>query len=95
MSVLDTNETYVREKVADYAKERGWLVFIIDYAGWPDRLFVSPKGVHVWIEFKRPKRGRHALRQKHRFGTLQAMGCNVYLVKTVQEGIDVVDLYEA
>ena len=33
------------------------LVFKINILGnraWPDRLFVSPSGAHIWIEFKQP-----------------------------------------
>ena len=36
------------------AKERGWLFYkMMGTRGLPDRLLVSPKGKHVWVEFKR------------------------------------------
>jgi len=93
LSILDENEDSVKSKVRSYAESKGWIYFLIDYAGWPDDLFVGPKGQHVWIEFKRPKGGRHKLRQKYRLATLVGMGCDAYLVKTVQHGKTVIDVH--
>ena len=93
MSILDESETSVREKVIAYAKARGWKVIVVDYAGWPDRLFVGPSGQHVWMEFKRPKGGRHYLRQKARLAILQGMQCNAHLVRTTEQGTGIINAW--
>lgn len=93
MSILDQSEASVRAKVKAYAESKGWLILILDYSGWPDCVYVGPQGQHVYIEFKRPKGGRHKLLQKHRLATLVAQGCDAFLVKTVERGKDLVDLH--
>ena len=50
-------EKDIEAKVVKWAKKNGWLS--IKYTpmgvrGWPDRIFISPEGRHVWIEFKKP-----------------------------------------
>jgi hypothetical protein len=42
-------------------------------AGWPDRLFLLPRGVPAFIEFKRPQKKARKL-QQHRIQTLQRLG---------------------
>jgi len=53
MSVL---EKHIENKVVAWAKRAGFLTPKVRFAerGWPDRLFISPKGRHIYIEFKRP-----------------------------------------
>lgn len=44
-------ETYT----ATLFRRAGWLVYKMDQGGGvADRLMVSPKGLHLWVEFKRP-----------------------------------------
>jgi hypothetical protein len=52
MSIL--TESYIEGKVVDWAKEHGFLTPKVKFAerGWPDRLFISPNGHTVFIEFK-------------------------------------------
>lgn len=86
---------HVRDPTVEYAKAHGWISINVDYSGWPDRLFVTPWGLCIWVEFKKPKGSRHMLRQKHRLRTLRQRGCHAYLVKTKEEGLGLVDLYQA
>lgn len=49
-------EKVIERGVRADAEEMGYLVLKVQFfeGGYPDRLFISPKGVHVYIEFKRP-----------------------------------------
>ena len=87
------SETGVQNKVEMYARARNWEVFVIDYSGWPDRLFVSPRGVHVWIEFKFGI-GALAQRQRARKVRLLKMGCAVYTCDTAQQGRHIIDYWQ-
>ena len=86
------SEAYIRGKVEQHAKKTGWVVLILDYGGWPDRLFVSPTGVHVYIEFK-SSTGKLAKRQEHNCGILKHHGCHVYKVNDIDLGKSILDLH--
>ena len=90
---MTTLENKVRDDVQDYAKKHGWWHFRIDYGGWPDRLFVTIHGDYVWMEFKRPKRSAHRLRQQERLKLLLGRGCYAYLVKNQADGYRIVDFH--
>jgi hypothetical protein len=50
-------ERNVEHPITDYAKERGCLsrkMNGLGYAGWPDRMFIGPKGEIGFLELKRP-----------------------------------------
>lgn len=81
-------ELQIENKVVDYAKRRRWIVLKLNNQwskGWPDRLFISPTGVHVYIEFKRPGNVPTEL-QKKRMRDLKANMCNVYWADNVELG---------
>ena len=57
--LLDSiRESVIEARAVKRARRDGWLAIKQggqgNSAGWPDRLFVSQDGKHVWIEFKRP-----------------------------------------
>ena len=82
MSLL---ESVIKVKVKTYAEARGWLVLTLDYSGWPDRLYVSPTGEHIYVEFK--QRGKKPTRlQAHRHSQLEANGCRVEVIDNVDDG---------
>lgn len=65
--------------------------------GWPDRVFVFPTGVHVWIEFKRKGKKPTKL-QYYRMGLLTEQGALVtwtdnaaYAIEYLQEVLDAVE----
>jgi hypothetical protein len=62
-------EKAVVKPVDKWAKEHKVISLIIDYAGWPDRAYLFPSGVHIYIEFKRPGKKPREL-QKVRLRTL-------------------------
>lgn len=86
------SEDYIRDKVVVYAHLRGWLIFVIDYGGWPDRLFLSPSGIHHWIEFKKPT-GDLAKRQKHRRRQLEDRNVMYRLIDDIEDGKQYIDLH--
>ena len=50
-------ESEIEAKVVKWARKAGWLAVKqtpMGVKGWPDRVFISPEGRHVWIEFKKP-----------------------------------------
>lgn len=54
------DEKTTERKVVKWARDRGWLAWKLTSpgtSGVPDRMFVSPKGDIVFIEFKAPGKG--------------------------------------
>lgn len=53
MSVL---ERHIEAEVVRWAALNNFLTPKVKFVevGWPDRLFISPKGRHIYIEFKKP-----------------------------------------
>lgn len=52
-----TSEAYIEKKVTEWAEDVGFIAIKFTPKGdrgWPDHLFISPTGDHIWIEFKRP-----------------------------------------
>lgn len=51
-----TLEKQIENKVSKWAKASCWICHKVRFAenGWPDRLYIHPLGLHVWIEYKRP-----------------------------------------
>ena len=93
MSILEsTLEKYVIKK----AKEKNFFVFKLNNPasdGFPDRLFVTPKGIHFYIEFKRRGENLRPL-QGYRFTQLEDHNCHVYMIDNKEDGTDVLEHYE-
>jgi len=63
---MSTPESKVRDPVVKWAKANNFLHHRMAFMsgtvqGWPDDLFISPNGTHVWVEFKAPGRKPTAL----------------------------------
>jgi hypothetical protein len=74
-----TLEKTIEARVVRWAKEHGIKTRKMNgsgFRGWPDRLFVLPKGRLLWIEFKRPG-GRLSTLQELLIGDLEALGHQV------------------
>ena len=93
MPILEnTLEKYVIKK----AKEKNFLVFKLNNPasdGYPDRLFVTPTGIHFYIEFKRRGKNLRPL-QAYRFKQLEDHKCHVYMIDNKEDGTDVLEHYE-
>ena len=49
------SEADIEQALVKWAKERGWLAIKFTPRGerfWPDRIFISQYGTHVWLELK-------------------------------------------
>ena len=81
-------EKVVGRKVDAWAKEHKVLSFVLDYAGWPDRVYLLPNGAHVYIEFKRPGKAPRKL-QSVRLGTLVDYKQKAYYCDNAAEAIKI------
>lgn len=88
MSVLD--ESYIENKVVEWADDHDFLTPKVKFAerGWPDRLFISPFGHTIFIEFKRLG-GLPDPLQWYRLMELKKRGIPAYCVDTILEGITI------
>jgi hypothetical protein len=62
------------------AKSYGWHQVKVGHSGWPDHLYLGPRGLTLWVEFKTPT-GRLSPRQAARIDTLRWMGHWVEVIK--------------
>lgn len=73
-------ESVIENRACEYAEDLGYIGVKFTPAGqrgWPDRLFINASGVHVYIEFKRPKKNLERL-QAWRKKQLLERGCYCY-----------------
>jgi hypothetical protein len=87
-------ERDIERNVCDYAKARGWLTYKFTSPGRaavPDRLFISPMGKCVFIEFKREgQKPTPAQTREHQ--RLREQKVPVFVVDNVKDGETVVDV---
>lgn len=80
-------EKHIENKVVEWAKKRGFLTpkvrFVDD--GYPDRLFISPAGHTIFLEFKQPGKGPTPL-QAYRLNELRRRGVPAYWTDNELEG---------
>jgi hypothetical protein len=83
-------EIDIEEKVMKWAKREGFLTPKVKFveAGYPDRLFISPFGHTIFMEFKRPGEEPEPI-QYHRLEQLTKRGIPAVWVDSVLEGINV------
>lgn len=92
MSVLKGEglEVQIEDKVMKWAKREGFLTPKVKFveSGYPDRLFISPFGHTIFIEFKKPGEFPTPI-QLHRIEQLTKRGVPALWVDSVLEGINV------
>lgn len=68
-------ESQIEEKVVKWAREHGFLTPKVKFVenGYPDRLFISPAGHTIFLEFKVPGEVPTAI-QDHRMSELRKRG---------------------
>ena len=88
-------EKHIERKVCDYARSCDFLVYKFtspQRRSVPDRLFISPKGVTLFIEFKAP--GKKCTEgQSREIGRLKAKNIPVFVVDDPDEGKRIIGLY--
>lgn len=86
-------EKKIEAAVVAYAKKKGFLCRKMNGLGfrsWPDRLFISPHGEYLWIEFKRPGESLTPLQAAFHM-QLQERGIWVRVVHSVAGGKAILD----
>lgn len=93
------NESYIENKVCDYAKSKGWLHYKFtspSNIGVPDRIFMRlDTGVSVcfFIEFKAP--GKKPTRLQSKVASLiMEQGFQVYVIDDVEVGKRLIDTFD-
>lgn len=87
MSVLEKD---IEGTVVSWAKKHNFLAIKVRFqeAGYPDRLFISPQGHTIFIEFKRPGEKPDPL-QLYRIRTLQARNIPAYVCDSSVHAISI------
>lgn len=86
-------EKEIERKVCDYAKSKGWLTYKFtspSRRSVPDRLFISPGGKIIFIEFKRLT-GKVTPGQEREHFVLRGHGQAVYVINNVSIGKLLID----
>jgi hypothetical protein len=94
MPVLELD---VESEVCKWARTHGWIAAKLQYlndTGWPDRCFIK-NGIVLFVEFKRPKGGRREPKQLYWRKKILDHGGRHYFVNTKEEGITLLELYDA
>ncbi len=83
-------ERDIENAVVNWAMKRGFLAPKVKFVenGWPDRLFVSPYGHTIFIEFKRPGFKPEPI-QHYRILELNKRGIPAYFVDSIAGGIEI------
>jgi hypothetical protein len=87
-------EKKIELAVCEYAKSKGWLVYKFTSparAAVPDRIFISPMGKVIFVEFKREgQKPTPAQTREHQ--RLREQKVPVFVVDNVKDGETVVDV---
>lgn len=87
-------EKEIESKVADRAKQLGWLTFKFvspSQKGVPDRIFLRD-GHTVFVEFK-SSTGKLARLQVEQIQKIRREGFDVYVIASVDEGVRLFDSF--
>lgn len=88
-------EAKIEKAVSTYAKQKGYYVRKFkstSQRGVPDRLFLSPSGKVVFIEFKAPGKGPTAL-QTREINEINSRSGNACWVDSILQGKFTIDSY--
>lgn len=84
-------ESAIEGSVVRWWKKLGYLTIKVwKNPGWPDRLFIGPNGLHVWVEFKQPN-GRLRPLQEHCIRQLQGLQCGVHVARSIDEAKEILN----
>lgn len=91
----ETGKGGIEDKVCRYARDRyGMLTFKFTSTarrGVPDRLFVTPEGLIMFVEFKAPGQ-KLSEPQRRTLDALAAYRCECAVIRDVERGKQLVDL---
>lgn len=90
----DPLEKVIEKKVCDYATGLGFVQYKFtspQRRSVPDRLFISPRGVVFFVEFKRLGE-KPTLAQATEHIKIKAKGVDVYVIDNVEDGKNLIDV---
>lgn len=93
---MDKLETDIEQAIVDWATARGWETIKLNLQGnrgWPDRLFISTVGTHVWLEVKRPGEEPRKL-QKYRIKQLRKRAVAAHWTDNLEEAQEILTFWE-
>lgn len=88
-------EREIEKRVKEYARTKGWLAYKFTspgHIGVPDGLFISPKGVVLFMEFKQLGKKATAIQERELL-RINDHGVVAVLVDSVEMGKGVIDAY--
>jgi len=88
-------ESAIEKKVCDYARKHGWLVYKFtspQHRGVPDRIFISPGGSILFVEFKAPGKKPTPL-QERELKKLEDHGCDAMWFDDADKAISHISLF--
>ena len=88
-------ESEIERALCAHAKSKNFLVYKFTspgHIGVPDRIFVSPDGVVLFLEVKAPGKRPTAL-QEREILKLKNQGANAHWCDSVEEGAKLLDIY--
>jgi len=88
-------ETQIETKVSNYAKSKGCLSYKFSSPanrGVPDRIFILPNGVVLFMELKAPGKTPTALQLKHA-QEIRANGGNAVWVDNLEDAKSYIDIH--
>lgn len=89
------SEKYIESAVTNYAIKNGYFERKIKETskkGFPDRLFISPSGIAIFIEFKATK-GKITELQQLTINTLKDYKQLVFIVNSIEQGKEILNAY--
>jgi len=78
------SEQRIEKTIVDWLVAQGCASLKIGQNGYPDRLFITPRGEYFWVEVKTPK-GRLSNAQKIRIDSLKKRNCRAITVTSLIE----------
>ena len=88
-------EHTIETTVCRYAKDKGWIVYKFSnpyHRGVPDRIFITPYGKIIFIEFKSSigKLGPSQIREHDR---LKKHNVIIHVINDITKGKELIDAY--
>jgi hypothetical protein len=86
-------EKEIEKAVCEYAHIFGILtpkIQVVGERGWPDRIFIDERGVHIWVEFKKEMELPTPI-QVHRMQQLAERDTLAVVICEIQAGKELVD----
>ena len=93
---MHRREAYIETEVCKHARKHGWRerkMMFVGRRGCPDRWFMRGDGQLVIVEFKDPN-GSLSPHQRREVRWLQDHGFRVFVIDSIQKGIDLFDSLE-